>query len=126
VQRVALAYISADAPALRKFAGFGAITSSVGCLCCHKIYDRYINANGNEQQEYHHLDACRRYRYQRHADGDDGDDLCDTCHHLGSDHYDRGFYSAHMPLVEDVLPVGSLCMIIHEPRILPTQPTAHT
>jgi hypothetical protein len=114
VQRVALAYITSDAPALRKFSGFGAITSSAGCLCCHKIYARYINANGHEQQEYHHLDACRRYRYQRHAPGDDGHDACATCHHSGSDHYDRDFYLAHMPLVQAVLPVGNVCMIIQD------------
>jgi hypothetical protein len=87
VQRLALAYISADAPAVRKFAGFGVVTGSAGCLCCHKIYSRYVNANGNWQQEYHNLDACRLY--QLNASGDSDDDTCENCHRFGrADHED--------------------------------------
>jgi hypothetical protein len=95
-----------DAPAVRKFSGFGLVTSSAGCLCCHKIYGRYVNANGNEQQEYHHIDACRRY--QRNFGGDEDDDLCENCHH-----YNEADHEDPTDLVERFLPLA-LAAIVHE------------
>jgi hypothetical protein len=75
VQRVAVAYVAADSPAVRKVGGFGTISGTAGCLVCHKKYARYVNHNGNEQQAYHHIDACRQY--QSIPDEDDG--LCEHC-----------------------------------------------